>query len=32
MTAGQSHPNYKHGKYSKVGIARFIGEMYHRND
>jgi hypothetical protein len=30
--SGIAHPNYKHGKYSKVWIARFVGEMYYRYD
>jgi hypothetical protein len=30
--SGIAHPNYKHGRYSKVWIARFVGEMYYRDD
>jgi hypothetical protein len=30
--SGIAHPNYKHGKYSKVWLARLVGEMYYRND
>jgi hypothetical protein len=30
--SGIAHPNYKHGPYSNVWIARFVGEMYYRDD